>query len=118
MERKKKQPIFSVKCGREKILDFFQHLGLPCRELAQGRMYPCSLQAASVLDTLRIALTDTGIPICCDFFVKDLKPNNGYFQIIGNPDKFSKQNRSFYVPAEKLHLPLAEMVLDWSWPEN
>lgn len=67
----------------EKILDFFQHLGLPCRELAQGRMYPCSLQAASVLDTLRIALTDTGIPICCDFFVKDLKPNNGYFQIIG-----------------------------------
>lgn len=67
----------------EKILDFFQRLGLPCRELAQGRIYPSSLQAASVLDTLWTALTDTGTRTCCDFFVKELKRQNGYFQIIG-----------------------------------
>ena len=66
----------------EKILDFFKGLGLPCRELAQGRLYPYSLQAASVLDTLCLALKDTGVSVRCGFFVSQLKRVGGFFRLM------------------------------------
>lgn len=37
------------------LLSFFQSLGLTCREEAEGRVYPYSGQASSVLDALRFA---------------------------------------------------------------
>lgn len=56
-----------------RLLGFFEKLGLPCRELAEGRMYPYSLQAASVLDTLYRRLEDLGVTVRCDFPVSELR---------------------------------------------
>lgn len=45
----------------EYTLDFWNRLGVPVRFDAQGRGYPYSLQAASVLDALRFRATELGV---------------------------------------------------------
>ncbi|TNJ66885.1 NAD(P)/FAD-dependent oxidoreductase [Paenibacillus hemerocallicola] len=49
--------------GVRQTADFFNTLGLPLIAVENGRMYPMSLQAASVLDIFRIALEDRNVPI-------------------------------------------------------
>ncbi|HIS03275.1 MAG TPA: aminoacetone oxidase family FAD-binding enzyme [Candidatus Pullichristensenella avicola] len=43
-----------------KVLAFFEAMGVPARVDAQGRAYPASNMAASVLDALRLALAEAG----------------------------------------------------------
>ncbi|WEK54584.1 MAG: NAD(P)/FAD-dependent oxidoreductase [Candidatus Cohnella colombiensis] len=49
--------------GVRQTVDFFNTLGLPLIAIENGRMYPMSLQASSVLDIFRIALEDRNVPI-------------------------------------------------------
>jgi predicted Rossmann fold flavoprotein len=49
--------------GVRQTVDFFNTLGLPLIAIENGRMYPMSLQAASVLEVFRIALEDRNVPI-------------------------------------------------------
>jgi predicted Rossmann fold flavoprotein len=49
--------------GVRQTIDFFSSLGLPLVNLEDGRMYPMSLQAASVLDIFRLALEDRNVPV-------------------------------------------------------
>ncbi|WP_274362856.1 NAD(P)/FAD-dependent oxidoreductase [Paenibacillus thermotolerans] len=49
--------------GVRQTVDFFNSLGLPLVAIENGRMYPMSLQAASVLEVFRIALEDRNVPI-------------------------------------------------------
>jgi predicted Rossmann fold flavoprotein len=49
--------------GVRNTIDFFNTLGLPLVGIENGRMYPMSLQAASVLEIFRIALEDRNVPI-------------------------------------------------------
>lgn len=48
------------------ILDYFEQMGLLCREEVDGRVYPFSAQAAAVLDALRMALDEAGGRVLCD----------------------------------------------------
>lgn len=66
-----------------RVLDFFARLGLPCKELAEGRMYPRSLQAASVLDTLCMALRDREAEVRCDFPVTAIEKKKNGFRLMG-----------------------------------
>lgn len=43
--------------------EFLYSLGLPLVELDDGKLYPMSLQSSSVLDVLRLALSERNIPI-------------------------------------------------------
>lgn len=47
----------------EDTKSLFLSLGLPLTELENGKMYPKSLQASSVIDMFRMALEDRGIPL-------------------------------------------------------
>ncbi len=58
--------------GVEDTENFFLSLGLPIVELKNGKMYPKSLQASSVVDILRFAIEDRCIPLYTDFKVKDI----------------------------------------------
>lgn len=49
--------------GVRDTIEFFNKLGLPLTAIENGRMYPMSLQAASVLEIFRIALEDRNVPI-------------------------------------------------------
>lgn len=63
----------------EKILAYFQHLGLLCREQTEGRFYPYSMQASTVLNLLRARLHDFGGTELCGFAVQTIRRTaNGY----------------------------------------
>ncbi|GAA0086778.1 NAD(P)/FAD-dependent oxidoreductase [Clostridium sp. CTA-7] len=52
--------------------NFFLSLGLPIIELQNGKVYPKSLQASSVVDILKLALEDRNIPLYTNCKVKDI----------------------------------------------
>ncbi|MCH3972136.1 MAG: aminoacetone oxidase family FAD-binding enzyme [Oscillospiraceae bacterium] len=63
----------------KRILAYFQHLGLLCREQTEGRVYPYSLQASSVLNILRSHLQSCGVEERCDFTVQTIRRTpNGF----------------------------------------
>lgn len=67
-------------------VDFFSSLGLPIVTLEEGKMYPMSLQSSSVLDILRYALEDRGIPVYTNEKVKKIISKGNSFEIITNSD--------------------------------
>ena len=58
----------------EKVLAFFEDLGLPTRPDGAGRVYPGCNQAAAVLDVLRAQLDALGVRVITGAEVKALKP--------------------------------------------
>lgn len=63
---------------------FFQELGLPLVTLEEGKMYPMSLQASSVIDILKASLEEKQIPVYLDTKVTDIKKINNYFRLHTN----------------------------------
>jgi predicted Rossmann fold flavoprotein len=66
----------------EKIISLFRSHGLLCRTLDEGRVYPYSLQASSVLNVLRLSLETAGVETLCDFAVRSIEAANGGFTLI------------------------------------
>lgn len=62
-------------------INFFEGLGLHLTTLEEGKMYPMSLQASSVLDVLRFAIEDREIPIYLNCKVKSIYNNLKGFKI-------------------------------------
>ena len=59
----------------------FEKLGLLCREDSEGRIYPYSLQAASVLDILREQLSRLKVETQCEVPVTGVRKEGGGFLI-------------------------------------
>ncbi|HEY5467466.1 MAG TPA: aminoacetone oxidase family FAD-binding enzyme [Clostridia bacterium] len=57
----------------EAILLFFDSLGVPCRALEDGRVYPYGAQASAVLDALRLEAGRRGIETLCGFDVRSVR---------------------------------------------
>lgn len=72
----------------EDTITFFEALGLPLTELDDGKMYPLSLQASSVLDILRMAIDDRSISIYLNSKVKNIIHEKNNFKIICNDELF------------------------------
>ena len=60
-------------------LAFFNRLGLYTRSDDEGRIYPLSNQAASVLDSLRLGCESRGVKFVTDCIITDIKKQNGRF---------------------------------------
>ncbi|MCL2826350.1 MAG: aminoacetone oxidase family FAD-binding enzyme [Eggerthellaceae bacterium] len=58
-------------------LGFYAALGLIWREEGEGRLYPLSGKASSVLDVLRFAARDLGVEVRCGREVRSVTPANG-----------------------------------------
>ena len=67
-------------------IDFFNSLGLPLITLEEGKMYPMSLQASSVVDILRFALDDKDIPLYTNSKVNKIKPSKNGFKVFTSSD--------------------------------
>lgn len=65
---------------------FFQSIGVICTADSEGRVYPKSNTASSVLDALRLETEKLGIEIICDFNVTEIK--QGYI-IASETEKIS-----------------------------
>lgn len=73
--------------GVSETENFFLSLGLPIVELKNGKMYPRSLQASSVVDILRLALEDRGIPLYTNCKVKDIHKKKVFKLSTNNEEK-------------------------------
>ncbi len=71
------------KYNPQKVIGFFESMGLLCYADGCGRVYPESNTAASVLDALRLEVERLGIDIKCEFAVSDIRKENGKFIVNG-----------------------------------
>jgi hypothetical protein len=62
-------------------ISFFRGLGLLTRPDQEGRIYPMSGQASSVLDALRFAVSAAGAQTVCDTEVTRVERNSGSFSV-------------------------------------
>ena len=76
--------------------EFFRSTGLRMRTDAEGRQYPYSMTAASVLDALRLTAEQCGVQTVCGCFVRSLTPAGGRWQI---SCETAEGTRSFSVDA-------------------
>lgn len=63
---------------------FFGEMGILFRDDDDGRVYPYSNQAATVLDCIRMECSKLGVEELCDFSVSSIKKENGKFIISSN----------------------------------
>jgi len=73
--------------GYNETLSFFSLLGLPLTALEDGKVFPLSLQASSVLDIFRLALEEREIPLYLNSKVKEIKAGKKGFQIMTSSGK-------------------------------
>lgn len=70
--------------GVADTLSFFRERGLLTRSEPDGKCYPCSDQANSVLDTLRLSLDAAGVVVRTDWPVEAIRPGrSGGFTLTG-----------------------------------
>lgn len=66
--------------------EFFLFLGLPWTELKDGKLYPQSLQASSVVDIFKMAIEDRDIPIYYETKVKTIDKKKQFIINTSNDD--------------------------------
>ena len=69
-------------------LEYFKSLGIHTTVLENGKMYPLSLQASSVVDLLRLSLEEKNIPVFLNSKVTDIKNDNNMFYVSTNEETF------------------------------
>ncbi|SFD19751.1 NAD(P)/FAD-dependent oxidoreductase [Clostridium uliginosum] len=69
--------------------NLFLSLGLPLKELENGKMYPRSLQASSVIDIFRMALEDKKIPLYTNSKITYIKKHKKFILSTSN-DEFKE----------------------------
>ncbi len=69
------------KFSPEKVVEFFESTGLLTYSDSEGRVYPRSNMAASVLDALRFEIEALGIDVICDTAVTDIKKTKSGFAV-------------------------------------
>ncbi|MBR6939958.1 MAG: NAD(P)/FAD-dependent oxidoreductase [Clostridia bacterium] len=67
----------------ERVTEFFRSLGLETYTDSEGRVYPRSNTAASVLDALRYEILRQGTEIVKEYKVTEIKPSDGGFTVNG-----------------------------------
>ncbi|MGN1160658.1 MAG: NAD(P)/FAD-dependent oxidoreductase [Candidatus Fimenecus sp.] len=75
----------------ERNIEFFNSMGLYTRTEEEGRVYPLSNQASSVLDALRFECGRLGVQTVCDYRAVHLKTVNtslGVKIVVNNRDRF------------------------------
>ena len=69
---------FLERFGAERITEEFELMGIPAAADEQGRVYPMSNAASSVLDVLRLTLAETGGNEVTGFEVTDIKKGRDF----------------------------------------
>ncbi len=69
-------------------INFFLALGLPITELQNGKLYPKSLQASSVVDIFKMALEDRDIPLYTSCKIKSIHKDK-LFKLSTNNEEYN-----------------------------
>ena len=65
----------------ERVIEFFRSIGVLCVADGEGRVYPMSNTASSVLDALRSEAERLGVEFMCEKHVDRLEKKNGIFTV-------------------------------------
>ncbi len=65
----------------DRVIEIFRSIGLMCVADGEGRVYPMSNTAASVLDALRSEAERLGVELVCDNHVDRIEKKNGIFTV-------------------------------------
>ncbi len=80
-------------CSPDDAAAFLSSVGVDCIARPDGRVYPRSLQASSVLDCLRTAFSALGGELCCDTDIVKLIPSkHGITAVSAVGDRFEADN--------------------------
>lgn len=71
------------KYGTASLVEFFESTGLYTRADSEGRLYPLSNSAASVLDALRFECENLGVIFCCEEKASEIKKCTDGFTVNG-----------------------------------
>ncbi len=77
----------SAQFWTNETISFFSEIGLLLKTEDEGKIYPYSDRATSVLDVLRNELDSLGVVTECNFDVSDIKKRNSVFEIISYDNK-------------------------------
>ncbi len=88
--QKQSQYIFD-RIPTSELIKRFEQFGLLTFSDSEGRYYPISKQASSVLDVLRFACDRLGIELFCSENIKSIKKQNGRFEINTENNNFVAQ---------------------------
>lgn len=84
-----------AKYGYNEILKFFNLIGLVVKADNEGRVYPVSESATSVLDVLRIKAENLGIPFFVNMRVSKIEKNNNRYIITADKGRYTCDNLIF-----------------------
>ncbi len=73
--------------GVEETIAFFEQLGIAHKIEEQGKVFPMSDQASSVLDVLMYEMKELGVEVRCDAYVQQIKPRADGTRNSGMVDK-------------------------------
>ena len=85
-------PILEAHTDKE-IIAFFEGLGAVIQIAEDGKAYPYSLQAASVVDLLRAETDKLGVVTECDFRVRKIEKNKEGFRLYAENGDFEDGDR-------------------------
>lgn len=74
------------------LINYFYKLGIPLCTLKDGKMYPLSRQASSVLDIIRLYLEKKGVNTLTEIEATSIYNRNGIFTITTNKGDFQAEN--------------------------
>ncbi len=66
------------KYNTQKLIEYFKSLGLQTVKDSEGRYYPLSRQASTVLDVLRFNCDELGVKIFCGETIRSVKKQKGF----------------------------------------
>lgn len=71
-------------CNVQDLISFFNHYGLILSQEPEGRMYPVTFQASSVLSVLKHALKINGVQLLTGTEVLSVQSRNGQFNVLSS----------------------------------
>lgn len=72
------------KYSPNKLIEYFETMGLVCKAEENGLVYPFSKQASAVLEILRLECNRLGVEIICEESVSNIKKDSNGFKIFAN----------------------------------
>ncbi|CAA6798626.1 MAG: NAD(FAD)-utilizing dehydrogenases, partial [uncultured Sulfurovum sp.] len=76
----------------QSVKQFFKSIGLELIEAKEGKVFPMSLQASSVVELLVSECEQLGVKILCESEVNKLSFTKGAFEIISNQEQLKAKN--------------------------
>ncbi|MBQ9756572.1 MAG: aminoacetone oxidase family FAD-binding enzyme [Clostridia bacterium] len=80
--------IFADLAEKINLRNYLENLGVPLTVAKDGKIYPLSKQASSVLDVIRAFLEDKGVVVITDTKIEKITEKDGLFTLFSDNKKF------------------------------